>query len=317
MARQESDYLDKILDVELGVKVATGPQLQVVVPPSIDMMPGYLAHLTEDEAEAVELTAQMSELKQEVINKLRQNRPASLSLDDPAAVALVMSLGPGALGRVAVWNQDRSATQMFASTTPETSLDRGSLQFTWIGLQNPAGKWEVPTQLDPLRPQEVSGNDLLTYFSGSHQLGMVGNHAQNSPIRVEDPRHLINQFMKLEQPNIGSHAADDLETKGRRRLLKVTSAQKIVAPGELGNSIFQDPVHTTRVYGFEEIPLAWVFSPELMNQDKLLAGQGELETIRANRPDGLQRLQRMGFASLLHRGLGERLPVVLPKNGVV
>lgn len=318
--RLQTEKLDRILEVELGVSLK-GARVEIPTPPKIDLLPQRLIALTGDPIEAGTLAVQVAEAKTGAIKKLKENKEAVLRLDDPANVALLMTLGSCALGRVAVWNPDRTVTQMFASTTPETSLDRGTIQFTWIGLQDQAGKWSVPIELDPLRPELVGGNDLLTYLSGSNQLGVVGDHVANTQVKVEDPRHLINQFMRLEQPETGSHKADDLEdptkNNGRRRLLAVTSAQALVRPGEFGNSIFQDPVYTTKVYEFEEIPMAWIFSPELMDQEKLRTGEGDLETMRTNKPDGLQRLQRMGFASLMQRGLADNLPRILPKSGLV
>lgn len=318
--RAQSEKLDRVLETELGVSLK-GARVEVPTPPKLDLLPKRLIGLTGDPVEAGTLAVQVAEAKIGAIKKLKENKEAILRLDDPANVALLMTLGPCALGRVAVWNPDRSVTQMFASTTPETNLDRGRIQFTWIGLQDPNGKWSVPVELDPLRPELVGGNDLLTYLSGSNQLGVVGNHSANAQVRVEDPRHLINQFMRLEQPETGSHKADDLEdpskNQGRRRLLAVTSAQTLVRPGEFGSSIFQDPVFTTKVYEFEEIPIAWVFAPELMDQEKLRSGEGDLETMRTNKPDGLQRLQRMGFASLMNRGLADNLSRILPQSGLV
>lgn len=316
--RIQSEELDKILDDVLKAPISTGETLIVPPQPRIEIYPHLFAALADEPAEAEELAAQVVEVTTRVIGALRQNKPFELDLDDPVNVALLMSMGPAAIGSIVLPNADGSETGMYAATLAKTSAENATIHFTWLGT-NTGTRWEVPPQLDPTQPGQ-SGNDVLIYLSLAAQSSVQGQHG-NTPVPVLDPRHMWNQFMKARQGEISPHLADRLdnpllpENKGKRRLLEVTSASKIILPGEFGPGLLQDPIRQSRKYGFEELGFKWTFIPWMMDQNKLHAGIGQLDTLRANLPDAQARAQRMGFASLIQQGAAETFTNNLKQTG--
>ena len=316
--RIQSDDLDKVLGDVLKAPVSTGEALIIPPMPKLEVYPHLFAALTDEPNEAEELAAQVAQVTTNALAALRQNRPFELDLDDPINVALLMSMGPAAIGSIVLPNADGSETGMYAATLAETSAENASIHFTWLGT-NTGTRWEVPPQLDPTKPGQ-SGNDVLVYLSFATQGSAQGQHG-NSPVPVLDPRHMWNQFMKARQGQISPHLADQLDNplliqnKGKRRLLEVTSASKIVLPGEFGPGLLQDPIRQSRKYGFEELGFKWTFIPWMMDQNALHSGVGQLNTLRANLPDAQARAQRMGFASLIQQGAAEAFTNNLKQTG--
>lgn len=316
--RIQSEELDKVLDDVLKAPVSTGETLIIPPVPTLEVYPHLFSSLADEPAEAEELAAQVADVTKNAITTLRQNRPFELDLKDPVNIALLMSMGPAAIGSIVLPNADGSETGMYAATLADTSAENATIHFTWLGT-NTGSRWEVPYQLDPTK-QGQSGNDVLTYLSFAAQSSTQGQHG-NSPVPVLDPRHMWNQFMKARQGYISPHLADRLddpnrpENQGKRRLLEVTSASKIVLPGEFGPGLLQDPIRQSRKYGFEELGFKWAFIPWMMDRNKLHSGAGQLDTLRANLPDAQARAQRMGFASLIQQGAAQSFTNNLKQTG--
>lgn len=327
--REASNELNKSLN-SVGLKLEGAPSVLVPETLSTANLAANVLAMSEDSAFGNDLAGRVIDLRRNAVKVLKDNKSFPLNLDIPGLVdpnyeptpsdiapaVLAASLGSFALVRLALPNSDRSITQLYATTTPRTSLEEGELQLTYIGVSSPlprgGHRWEAPVQLDPLRPDLLSPADLMTYLSGANQLGLVGEHGNNG-IKVSDPRHLINLLQSLANPGLGSHWADTLESNGQRRLLTETSTKKIIPPDQFGDGLYQDPLRTTDVYaiGAERIRMAIILAPELMNDID------SLEPVRSNKLGSLETLQGMALAARFAQKLGDQLDRVLPKSGLV
>ncbi len=326
--REASNELNKSLN-SVGLRLEGAPKVIIPKTLSAEILAAKAIAMSEDMQYGFDLANIVTDLRQSAIRTLKDGKSFPLVLDipnladpnyepTPADIApslLAASLGSFAIVRIAMPNSDHSISQLYGTTTPRTNIDEGELQFTYIGLRvsSKSGyKWESPAQIDPLRPDLVSPADMETYLSGANQLGLVGDH-DNSGIKVSDPRHLINLLHGLANPGLSGHWADALESNGQRKLLTETSAKRIIAPNEFGDSLYQDPLNTTPVFtiGAERIPMAIVLAPELMEDID------SLETRRSNKPGSLETLQGMALAARFAQRLGDSLDRAIPKSGMI
>ncbi len=319
LSEQGRNVLDPLLQSETGLGVISGPKLWVPKAPSLDILPGLLVHLG-DQQEIAEFVSGVEVLKSKLIRSLRADIPAAIDLREPEGVLTVMALlGPGAIGVITVPNPDGSFTNMFAATSSTTNLSSGIVQFLGIGAKDAQRKWQVPENLDPGNMDSFSAKDLMTNLSAANQLALMGKDAKQ--VASNDPRHGIMYLAKMDRPDLTVHQGDVWELEGangERRLLHEVSTKQILKVNEIGPGVFQDPFWCTQEYGFEEIPLIFSLRRELMNEDALWSQEGELDPVRTSDPEALATLQRIGVAVRMLQGFSDaQLARQLPKGPVI
>ncbi len=242
--------------------------------------------------------------EQQLVEKIEQNGIGAYRLDSKEGIEFTTALGPSSMITLAFPNNER----VFATTTPDTSFDRGTLRFAFLGrISNQS--LIIPDNLNPLSDR-INKQDVVTYLSGANQLSTVGEHDPTQKIETVDPRHLLNamaefnigseaaKIIKSTEPSKRDHIGDTWE-RNNRSMLPNISAQDVNDPK---NDLVWAPITFTPLFGVKEpekARLVVILTPDMLDR-KALANQ-KLVPKKADIPGALELIQGMGFVTLLEK----------------